>query len=453
MLRKLALSVWPRLACLMSLGFPHTTMAGGPAPEDRASVPAQHGASPSYRLEKAVIVLRHGVRAPLCSEETARWSGKPWPRWEVADGRITPHGRAAVVLMGRYMGEYLTRHGLLADRRAPSGTSPFVSSSHLPRAQESARAFMEGMLPEQPFTLYRERHDRVFLPAEKEGMEDAAPRIRAESLAVHGGALEAAKRRHQGDLDSLEAVVGRPTHTAQGAPLSHESLAGLPWIFGEAPPYDQIQPLAIANQMIETFRMQYANAEPFSQVAFGHVKDLPELNALSRLQTAHYAATLGTAYLATRRGSQMMHEIAGALKSVDSRDTGARAAPIQVYGGHDMNIGALRTMLGFHWHLPDGLPDEMPPGGALVFERWSGTQGEAPGRRFIRVSYVAPSLNQIRDLTPLSLRHPPATRDLVVATSRHVQGVGYLTATDALLEKMMHAIDASVLHQIDLEPA
>ncbi|MGI4982156.1 MAG: histidine-type phosphatase [Janthinobacterium lividum] len=428
-------------------------MASGPAPEERANGPVRHGALPSYLLEKAVIVLRHGVRAPLCSEEIARWSGKPWPRWEVADGQMTPHGRSAVVLMGRYMGEYLTRHGLLADQRVPSGTSLFVSSSHLPRAQESARAFTQGMLPEQPFTLYRERHDRVFLPAEKDGMEDAAPRIRAESLAVHGGALEAARRHHQGDLDTLEAVVGRPAHAAQGVPLSHARLAGLPWIFGDAPPYDQIQPLAIANQMIETFRMQYANAAPLSRVAFGHVKDLPELNALSRLQTAHYAATLGTAYLATHRGSQMMHEIACALKSVESRDTGPQAASIQVYGGHDTNIGALRSMLGFHWHLPDGLPDEMPPGGALVFERWFGTQGEDKGRRFIRVSYVAPSLNQIRDLTPLTLRHPPATQDLIVATSRHVQGIGYLAARDALLEKMMHAIDAGPLRQLDLEPS
>jgi 4-phytase/acid phosphatase len=68
-------------------------------------------------------------------------------------------------------------------------------------------------------------------------------------------------------------------------------------------------------------------------------------------------------------------------------------------------------MLGLSGHLPGYQPDDTPPGGALIFSLW-----QRPDTRqyFVRAQYLAQTLEQMRNATPLTIAEPPAKEDVVV---------------------------------------
>jgi len=70
-------------------------------------------------------------------------------------------------------------------------------------------------------------------------------------------------------------------------------------------------------------------------------------------------------------------------------------------------------MLGLSSHLPGYQPDDTPPGGALIFSLWQ--QPDTP-RYFVRTEYLAQTLEQMRNATPLTMAAPPAKEGVAVAS-------------------------------------
>ena len=66
--------------------------------------------------------------------------------------------------------------------------------------------------------------------------------------------------------------------------------------------------------------------------------------------------------------------------------------------GHDTNIADLGGLLDIHWRAASYPADTVPPGGALVFELLS----DGHGKRFVRASFRAQTMDQLRNLEPLS---------------------------------------------------
>jgi len=54
--------------------------------------------------------------------------------------------------------------------------------------------------------------------------------------------------------------------------------------------------------------------------------------------------------------------------------------------------------------------DDTPPGGALIFSLWR----DAGGQYFVKLRYVAQSLDQMRFAAPLSLAVPPESQDVAL---------------------------------------
>jgi 4-phytase/acid phosphatase len=89
------------------------------------------------------------------------------------------------------------------------------------------------------------------------------------------------------------------------------------------------------------------------------------------------------------------HPVAGALTKPGDR--------LLILVGHDTNLANIGGALGLSW-LIDGRRDDTPPGGALVFELW---KRRATGDYSVRTFYVAQTLDQMRNATPLSIQGPP----------------------------------------------
>lgn len=56
-------------------------------------VPAAAQERPDLQLEKVVMVVRHGLRAPLADEApVGTMARQPWPEWQVRESYLTERG-------------------------------------------------------------------------------------------------------------------------------------------------------------------------------------------------------------------------------------------------------------------------------------------------------------------------------------------------------------------------
>jgi 4-phytase/acid phosphatase len=155
------------------------------------------------------------------------------------------------------------------------------------------------------------------------------------------------------------------------------------------------------------------------------------------LLTAKYDFTNDLPSAARRGGSVLLDQIAKALQTSQSQD-----APPDVrwllFVASDINLSYLRTLLHFSWQQGDYPRGNLPPGGSLVFERWR----DNLGKRFLRVYFQSQSLDQLRQLTPISASDP------LLTTEWHPDGckrteVGTLCPYDAALQRIGQATDRS----------
>jgi Histidine phosphatase superfamily (branch 2) len=79
--------------------------------------------------------------------------------------------------------------------------------------------------------------------------------------------------------------------------------------------------------------------------------------------------------------------------------------------GHDTNLSDISRRLGLSWHLVGYRKNATPPGGALIFSLWRGSGNSGD---FVRTEFVAQTVDQMRNLVPLSLSTPPDQQDLSV---------------------------------------
>lgn len=90
---------------------------------------------------------------------------------------------------------------------------------------------------------------------------------------------------------------------------------------------------------------------------------------------------------------------------------GDPSSQIVVVTSSDAYVAGLAGLLRVHWQLAGYQPDYCAPAGALVFEL---RQSRDTGEYLVRVFYTAQSLDQLRNLTPLTLAQPPETMQLMI---------------------------------------
>ena len=73
----------------------------------------------------------------------------------------------------------------------------------------------------------------------------------------------------------------------------------------------------------------------------------------------------------------------------------------------DVNVCGLAGLFHLDWLVPGYPQDFCGPGGALVLQL---RQSPNNGAYIVRASYIAQTLDQLRNLTPLTLAAPPLSR-------------------------------------------
>ncbi|MFI5358131.1 MAG: histidine-type phosphatase, partial [Opitutales bacterium] len=178
---------------------------------------------------------------------------------------------------------------------------------------------------------------------------------------------------------------------------------------------DMPGPLHAAEQIVDALQLEYTEGMPMQDVGWGRMTPAM-LTQLLKLHSLYFDLTQATFYPAQVQASDLADHLRQTIEqSINGRPVpGAFGGPGQkliVVVGHDTNLVNLGGLLGLNWMLPGTQFNPVLPGGALVLEL---RRRPPDGPWVVRMYYVSQSLEQIRNLSPLSLDNPPAISPIFI---------------------------------------
>jgi len=350
---------------------------------------AQHNETTLF----AVVMTRHGVRS--LTHAPAAYA---WPDWSpVAPGFLTAHGYRLMTYMGRFYRGYFASVGLPLGCTARTG---FVYADLDERTLETGRALIDGACG-APNAIPLQ-HAANAAPGAVDPLFDGAdwlvPAGRFDAAASRAAVTAAAPdppsalvTEHATDFADLQALLALrcagscpPASAGTSAIVATKGLAKL------------TGPVDTASTYAESIFLEDAECGP--------AQDPQRLAGAMRLHVLDYVVNARNAYNASIRGANIFAHIVGLLEAhagftdpdVDVPDL--RGVNVAFLAGHDTQLGALGGLLGAHW-APGGdlAADDMPPGGALIFELYRTGAGEAR----VRLKFAAQTLAQLRHSSAL----------------------------------------------------
>ncbi|MDQ1091716.1 4-phytase/acid phosphatase [Xanthomonas sacchari] len=365
-----------RLAALLCVAIVAWPAAASPKPSASAAADAD-----AAEVRLAIVVMRHGVRAPTQSpEELAKYAAQPWPQWPVAPGQLTAHGAAGMQALGaRYRQRWLDA-AVLAPDCAASGAVVIADST--PRNHASAAAFAEGLLPgcqAHYLALPTTQNNPLFHFGKDEDKDDDAP-----APPPH---LDAANRTRLRALQRVLSGCAAPACATQVAQRLDE-----PQRLRD--PAQAAKALKTAGSLAENLMLEYAQGLPLPQVAWGRA-DAAALQRLIGLHNASFGYSKRALPAARAAGSNLLAHLLATLQAAAGQAPAvAPLAPADtralVLLGHDTNLAHLAGLFGIDPIVP-GQPDAYPPGGALVLELV-----RLHGQDFLQLRSVVPTLPALR---------------------------------------------------------
>jgi 4-phytase/acid phosphatase len=354
-------------------------------------------------IDSEVLLLRHGVRPP--THEPAldpAIAPDAWPAWSVAPGDLTPHGAQAIALLAAYDRQKFAADGIVPAAGCPAGLTIYadVDERTVATGQAFAAAFAPGC--NLPTAHAAGATDPLFSPLDKPDPGFNANTAKAAMLAAAGGSPDAIIHANQALFAQMQAVLdpGGNAFLDLPAKISAKRPNQIPKLSG---------PLAEGASAAEDLLLEYLDGKPLAQVGWGRVTpgEIPVLLALHPLA---YTVTARPAYISDHAASPLASRILAAL-------TGGQKFTLLV--GHDTNQAQLAGLLGLHWSLGGYPPDDPPPGGGLLFVL---AHDPKTGARAVTVTYQVQTIDQIRNLSPLNPKNPPALERLKMPGCGNVTG-------------------------------
>jgi 4-phytase/acid phosphatase len=408
------------------------------------AAPAQ-SSKPNHKKEQlrfTLILSRHGVRPPLASPESlSKYSSEPWPTWEVPLGHLTPHGAEALKQMGAWMRLDLAHDGLLPATGCPSDIFLYsdtdernISSTHA-----TFSAFAPGCtpLPVHTFILGSGTRDPLFLPIPGTFPRPLADRVMdAMRSALGSDPSIALTAKGHPELNELAHILAPDAAHPPATPINNLPVSVIPNPTGD-PLVSNHSPLATASSLTEDFLLEYVDAKPMSEVAWGRV-DEAAIHRLITLNVANFTYNVRTPLFARTIASNLMGHILSTLDQAaqspadSTKPLGPAGTKLVYISGHDTNLHAIAGLLDLHW-TTDGVRDETPPDSQIVFELW---QRRGSPQYTVRILYRAQTLAQLRSARPLTHAHPPSVIPLTPPGCTRPRACPFTTFRNAVSSKL-----------------
>ena len=349
-------------------------------------------------LDRVVVLMRHGVRAPLDGEVPhGTRTAKPWPTWTTPESELTPHGAEALAVEARADRTDWIARGLLT-RNCPAPGSIRIWTNSSSRTIASGEAYAKAFAPGCTVPVAHNppgQVDPLFEPLRARATRFDAQAAVADIDRFTGG-MDALVARNRPALRLLDQVLGcgEPRGCDPAGPARLTPSA-------DGHGIDLTGPIRTASGTAQVLLLQYA--EGLSPSVGGLPVDGTMLARLGTVHAALFDVYSRSPYMAAHQSAAFGRHMIAALTAQDG-------AKVDMLVGHDTNVTALAALLGFDLVAPGYAVNDAAPGGAILIERWH----DARGRAFVTVRYRTQSPDQIRahaaavSVKPVRVRGCPA---------------------------------------------
>jgi 4-phytase / acid phosphatase len=384
-----------------------SSLLAGLAPAAAQIPPISQG----WQLERAVLVVRHGVYAPVESLDALdKHVATPWPNWPAAPGALTQRGAELMREIGGYYRALYGELGLIETDVCPAAGSVAAWADVAERARASAQALLTGLYPRCNLIPHAQADlatpDPLFHPQRSVSCPMDPASNRTAILARIGGDFSSVLREYRPQLTAMQTILCPPA--LPGGRGQCGLSAAVPSI--ETRPDGQLEmngPIAIGATAAELFLMESAQGLPTYQVAWGRLSGDAALTNILEIRRLKVDLMDKTMPVAQQKGSNLLAQIAATLQD-GHNFPGAPAIrePIRLalLVGHDSNIANIAGLLNLAWSVPGLQPNDPSPGGALAFEL---LRNRRSGEHQVRLAYFAQTMDQLRQATRLDLAQPP----------------------------------------------
>jgi 4-phytase/acid phosphatase len=387
------------------------------------------------QAKQVIIFGRHGVRTPVLPYSALNgFSAQPYPVFPgVPTGPppagiavITPNGATDETILGSYFHLWLKQEGLLTGNDSADAQFVYFRANNTPLITDTAQAFWTGMLPTAgPPTV------NVVSP----GSDPLSDPVGAGVALLDYEMAVAAVNGRLGSNPQALATAYAPEFA-----LTRSVLLGYPANETPAPPAPAnvtdvtdftanpitatagsssvpvnlggLEPVIYA---IDPLVMEYTDGLPMAEVGWGQLTS-GGISQIFRLYDLLLNLEYRTPYLAQVQSSNVASHIVRSLVQTATGNAmpGALATPsakVIVLIASNTNISGLAGLFHLDWLLPSYQPGVSAPSGVLMFEL---RQSQSTGEYIVRTSYVAQTMDQLRNQTPLTLEAPPASAPVFI---------------------------------------
>ncbi len=372
-------------------------------------------------LQLVVVLSRHGVRAPMAnSAQYGPFAAAPWPAWDVPPGDLTAHGYQLMKLFGAWDRARFASQNLFAPTGCAGAAHVSIVADSDQRTRETGKALAEGMFPGCTIAVHAQsegKNDPLFRPIESGAAHPDAALATAAVAGRIGGNPNNLTELFRPQLTLIDRVLAGCGHAPANA--QRTSIFAIPATLapgsGDSPAALH-GPVSSAATMAENLLLEYTQGMSHADTGWGCL-DSATLRAIMQVNSANWDYTKRTPAIARIYASTLLDRILKTMQqSVNGGDAavpGALGKPgdrLVILVGHDTNIVTVAGALHIDW-VSDGRANDTPPGGALLFELWRPPVG---GKPFVRLEYIAQTLEQMRNADALTPANPPAIAPIFV---------------------------------------
>jgi 4-phytase/acid phosphatase len=401
-------------------------------------------------LRGVIVLVRHGVRAPIESEiRASSYNAQPWPAWPVEQGVLTPHGTKALNLLGEW---YRARYVSLLESTSCDKRGIYAEANTSQRTLASAHAMLDGLAPGCNITVHQTpagKRNRLFSGAtgpavDQQRLTDATNGRMADNpdWYVHAFAMPMAMMYHvMHDCTAMDKDCDantpdfRTVRVKDGKATSRNAR-------------DE-NPVTLGADFAEHFLLEYTEGMPMEQVGWGRITRA-DLDQLMEMNTRYHDFMLRTPYSTQVVASNLADRIRATIEATASgktvpRELGVPTDRLILLDGHDGNLSWLGGLLRMDWVLRDQTFNATPPGGGFVFEVH---YNRPTGRNTVQVSYISQTLDQMRYLQPLTEQNAPSIAPIFVPGCSGPAPT-YACSVEDFSRVVSSAIDANFLETND----
>jgi 4-phytase/acid phosphatase len=348
-----------------------------------------------YKVERVVVLMRHGVRPPTRPDPLpAGLAAQPLPAWDVPWGRLTAHGRQAILRLGAWERTRFMAQGLVPSTGCPAAGAVDAWADTDERTISTADTLLEQIAPGCGLVsrhLPQDTPDPLFQTI-LTGSVDFDNDKAAAALVAHlpPGGVPAIVRAHRREFALADRILRGPgaPPCPPGAAIPNCRLADMPGGLdikpGQRP--RTTGPIDAASATAQLLLLEYADGKPISEVGWGRASGA-DVARLSAIHAVQFDLLARPPYAAARIVGPIALDMVDALQKPG-------ALRLYIISGHDTDLAALGGLMDLHWSTPGFARDDPPPGGGFFIELLS----DKAGKRFVRALWVAAGAEAIRNL-------------------------------------------------------